>query len=435
MPLPTKSRYTINEAAKFIANATGETVTTSQVIDWGSQGLYGLYMLAYHCHVRYEDDSQISEISGSLVQVHPNATQAATLESGYSMKIDSCLHDGRKCDFVEPGTSPAWRMKQPASFNSTDLILLGAELAAFTATIATDRARAATPDATPVGAAPMGGVMRIDDVVTKLAAMATATAKPKPINPEFVSLGELLQRVQRARAPNLTPTQAAAFLLDLGFQKIQGVPEWRCNSKTRGIVRVDATQATWATDRLKYVFHRGQFESDYGNGASSDYELFGFDRKEFADFLALKVGELLDLFCPMPEPQGTTPSPAPVMTESASGGVEPDKAGTKVSEGSADVPKRETRQAASSPKFSMRLDALIEAHRHEWPSIKTDIKAASDNGLSAAKAGARGWWEELTMEWARANGKLKSAAKPGDSLAQAMHNMGSLPSRKNRLEG
>lgn len=136
MPLPIKSRYTINEAAKFIANAAGEAVTTSQVVDYGIQRFYGLYMLAHKgCQVRYEDDSQIAEISGSLVQVHPNATQAATLESGYSMKIDSGLHDGRKCDFVEPGTSPAWRMKQPASFNSTDLILLGAELTAFTVSI------------------------------------------------------------------------------------------------------------------------------------------------------------------------------------------------------------------------------------------------------------------------------------------------------------
>lgn len=136
MPLPTKTRYTIGEAARFIASASGERVSTSQVIDWGTQGFYGLYMLAYHCHVRYEDNGQISEISGSLVQVHPNATQTATLESGYSMHIDSGVHDGRKCDFVEPGTSQAWRMKRPGSFNSTDLILLGAELDAFAASLA-----------------------------------------------------------------------------------------------------------------------------------------------------------------------------------------------------------------------------------------------------------------------------------------------------------
>lgn len=131
-------------------------------------------------------------------------------------------------------------------------------------------------------------------------------------------------------------------------------------------------------------------------------------------------------------PDVRTPS-APTVADSASGGVEPNKAGPKVGKGSADAPKRETQQAASSPKFSMRLNALIKAHIQDWPTIETDIKAASDNGLSAAKAGARGWWEERTMEWARANGKLKSAAKPTELLAQAMHNLGSLPSRTNRL--
>ena len=153
MPLPIKSRYTLQEAAKFIASATGERVTRSQVIDWGTQGFYGLYMLAYDCHVRYEDDSQISAISGSLVLIQPNATQVATLESGYSMKIDSGLHDGRKCNFMEPGTSTAWRREQPASFNSTDLILLGTELVAFTVTIAEPRQTApATDTVTPAPA-------------------------------------------------------------------------------------------------------------------------------------------------------------------------------------------------------------------------------------------------------------------------------------------
>ena len=139
---------------------------------------------------------------------------------------------------------------------------------------------------------------------------------------------------------------------------------------------------------------------------------------------------LAEVVADAPGPEQNAATPAPVAAESASGGVEPDKAGLKVGEGSADAPKRGTQQAAGSPKFSMRLRALIEAHIHEWPTIETDIKAASDNGLSTAKAGARNWWEEHTMEWARANGKLKIAAKPGESLAQAMHNMGSLPGRK-----
>ena len=80
--------------------------------------------------------------------------------------------------------------------------------------------------------------------------------------------------------------------------------------------------------------------------------------------------------------------------------------------------------------------ALIAAHVHEWPSIERDIADANTNGLAAAaKAGARGWKEEAALVWARANGKLISAAKPANSLAQAMHNLGSLPHRKHTIQG
>ena len=79
--------------------------------------------------------------------------------------------------------------------------------------------------------------------------------------------------------------------------------------------------------------------------------------------------------------------------------------------------------------------ALIAAHVHEWPTIERDIADANTNGLAAAaKAGARGWLEDAALMWARANGKLISAAKPADSLAQAMHNLGALPSRKHTMQ-
>ena len=80
--------------------------------------------------------------------------------------------------------------------------------------------------------------------------------------------------------------------------------------------------------------------------------------------------------------------------------------------------------------------ALIAAHVHEWPTIERDIADANTNGLAAAaKAGARGWKEDAALVWARANGKLISAAKPANSLAQAMHNLGSLPHRKHTIQG
>lgn len=108
------------------------------------------------------------------------------------------------------------------------------------------------------------------------------------------------------------------------------------------------------------------------------------------------------------EPQVETPSAAPVVVASAS----------------------------NAPVVPFKKAALVAAHVHEWPTIESDISDAATNGLAAtAKAGARGWWEDAALIWARANGKLISAAKTADSLAQAMHNMGNLPSRKHTLQG
>ena len=139
MPLPSKARYTIHDAARYISKATGEVVTQSQVIDWGTQGLYGLYLLTHDCHVRYEEAADVVEISGTLVKFHPNATQAATLESGYSIQIDSGLHDGRKVIFMK---SPMEHYRdrfgikeKPADFNVTSTVLLGTELDAFISSI------------------------------------------------------------------------------------------------------------------------------------------------------------------------------------------------------------------------------------------------------------------------------------------------------------
>ncbi len=92
--------------------------------------------------------------------------------------------------------------------------------------------------------------------------------------------------------------------------------------------------------------------------------------------------------------------------------------------------------ASNAPVVPFKKAALVAAHVHEWPTIESDISDAATNGLAAtAKAGARGWWEDAALIWARANGKLISAAKTADSLAQAMHNMGNLPSRKHTLRG
>jgi hypothetical protein len=90
----------------------------------------------------------------------------------------------------------------------------------------------------------------------------------------------------------------------------------------------------------------------------------------------------------------------------------------------------------AGPVFSMTRAALVSRHEHHWQTIQSDLKNASTNGLSRAKAGARDWNESLALEWARANNKLAEEAPPSaDPLAQAMRNMSSLPGRKNVLEG
>lgn len=85
---------------------------------------------------------------------------------------------------------------------------------------------------------------------------------------------------------------------------------------------------------------------------------------------------------------------------------------------------------ATGPTFSMPKTAMIEQHKHEWPTIRLDIKDAYRNGLNAAKAGERGWYEAKAMEWARTNGKLTSIDKPAHTLALAMNNMSSLPTSR-----
>lgn len=88
--------------------------------------------------------------------------------------------------------------------------------------------------------------------------------------------------------------------------------------------------------------------------------------------------------------------------------------------------------APTGPRLSITKAALITQHKHEWPTIEGDIRGASENGLSkAAKAGARDWYEDAAMQWARSKNKLIQPA----STATLTSVMSSLPSRRHRLEG
>lgn len=141
--------------------------------------------------------------------------------------------------------------------------------------------------------------MKISEIKAKLA--ATMTPQPKamqPVDDKFITLTELLRRVQQT--PDTTMQQAADCLLSWGLL-MDGAPKIMVNSKARGVVEADATQAHYAIRRIEYVSYQGKFEGDIDGGCSSDYELFGFDRREFGSFLADIVGESLDLFCPLGE--------------------------------------------------------------------------------------------------------------------------------------
>lgn len=152
--------------------------------------------------------------------------------------------------------------------------------------------------------------MKIEEIKAHRAAkVAAAGLQTTPINPDFVPLSELLIRLQ---AVPMSLSDAAQWLL-FNWCNADKPPAWLCNGK-HGIVPISTfnTVHEIPLHRLEYVFHQGHFESDGPNdGASIDYDHFGFDRQQFADFLAAQ-GEPLDLFCPVPD---TAPAQTPAQIE------------------------------------------------------------------------------------------------------------------------
>lgn len=81
----------------------------------------------------------------------------------------------------------------------------------------------------------------------------------------------------------------------------------------------------------------------------------------------------------------------------------------------------------SKTAIPLKLAELTRRHLSLWPTIQSDIKSASSNGLDFAKAGARGWNEDMAVAWAKAQGKYKDETKPHLETVWA--------SRIHRLEG
>ena len=84
--------------------------------------------------------------------------------------------------------------------------------------------------------------------------------------------------------------------------------------------------------------------------------------------------------------------------------------------------------SANGPRLSVSKSALVEQHKHEWPTVGRDIQDASSNGLSqAAKAGQRDWYEDSALQWARSRNKLIPQKGNESTLTKVMND---LPGRK-----
>lgn len=65
----------------------------------------------------------------------------------------------------------------------------------------------------------------------------------------------------------------------------------------------------------------------------------------------------------------------------------------------------------TTPRNVMKKKALIDEVLYEWPTVEADIREASRNGLKKeAHAGKHAEWDvDLARQWAKKNGKLKTA--------------------------
>ena len=135
MPLPPKSRYTIEEASQFIQESTGEAVTKAQILDWGTQGFYRLHLSIGSCNIQPIGDSKIIKIQDSTTELRLSGGQAILLGRGERVGLSTCLHEGIACYFVRRSSlNSRWRM-DTIYFGLASLVVQGTELTAFAANL------------------------------------------------------------------------------------------------------------------------------------------------------------------------------------------------------------------------------------------------------------------------------------------------------------
>ena len=204
MPLPNKSRYTIAEAAKFIKSATGEAVTQAQILDWGTQGLYKLHIAIEHCNIRPIGETEIIQVRESITELRLNGGQAAILGRGERVGISACWHNGIACNFVRSSTYDSSWKPDTVYFGAAALVVIGAELAAFTASIAKPPQKAPATDAAkpaPEVTDQTEAVEPASDGPAKPAAPAWSLKRPERFQGYGKPLYDLLKAVHAAGQP------------------------------------------------------------------------------------------------------------------------------------------------------------------------------------------------------------------------------------------
>ncbi len=218
----------------------------------------------------------------------------------------------------------------------------------------------------------------------------------------------------------------------------------------------NAPEFSWLSDE-----ERDLFLSHPDKDANKPVLPFPFTLSEFLKFATLPAFDLREFYTfadntideKAIERLGLTHTPAWELARALMFGERPKQSSPEVKQGgivSADAKWMVTatesgglnyektvhaQNTSTVPRFSMTKRALIGAHKHEWPTIERDLLDASVNGLGAAKAGPRGWWEAQAMEWARAKGKLESGAKPAVELARTINSIASIPGRRYKPKG
>lgn len=136
MKLPAKSRYSAQEAAEYISNAAQQAVRVDEVLDWGAQGLFKLYIPMASAHIRCGES--VSVIRGQLVEIRPSPHEAAVIAKGARIGISKCWRDGLEVEFVRsrlPEHGGGFTV-ETLRIGLASVIIAGAELDSFIASIA-----------------------------------------------------------------------------------------------------------------------------------------------------------------------------------------------------------------------------------------------------------------------------------------------------------